>query len=493
MNSIRKKLFFQIGLLIIILICLLFFANTVLFEKYYTAIQKEMFIEYYDEINDMESYDSLDSIEKFVSMERTSNIEIDIRDDKNKMIYVTSQPMLNRNEHIKSEATSENPNSSRQGIDEITSEYINNNIRYVIAHDPVFFNELMILEGQLDNGNLIELKLPILSIQKNISIINRFLMIISVVIFIIALGFAYVLSKYFTLPITEINKVTKRMKNLDFDTVCEVLSNDEIGQLSENINEMSVELSTAMNSLNSKNDQLLDEISEKNRLDEIRKTLLTNVAHELKTPLALMRGYSEALKLNIATSKEKSDFYCDVISDETSKMNQLVESLLDINQVEFGDKVLNIEPFEINEFITTHFNKYIKIIEEKNITYTVNVIKPTMVSADPFMMERVFTNYITNAINYVDDNLNVQITIKELNDIIRIEVYNTCESISDNELDKLWDDFYKVDKARTRDNGGHGLGLSIVKAIQEAHNNSYGVKNSEKGIVFWFELKILCN
>ncbi len=217
------------------------------------------------------------------------------------------------------------------------------------------------------------------------------------------------------------------------------------------------------------------------------------MAHELKTPLALMRGYSEALKLNIATSKEKSDFYCDVISDETSKMNQLVESLLDINQVEFGDKVLNIEPFEINEFITTHFNKYIKIIEEKNITYTVNVIKPTMVSADPFMMERVFTNYITNAINYVDDNLNVQITIKELNDIIRIEVYNTCESISDNELDKLWDDFYKVDKARTRDNGGHGLGLSIVKAIQEAHNNSYGVKNSEKGIVFWFELKILCN
>jgi len=470
-----------------------------LFEKYYTAIQKDQFIVHYNKINGMDSGDYQNNLEQFLSIERASNIEIDIRDEEGDIVYLSKNPqfqppvisnVMNGNGGMPPENLNGNVPPRKPPMNQLKVEDINDNVRFVWAIDQIFENEFLLLEGQLDNGYRIELKLPILSIKTNIKVANDFLLIIGVIVFLIAVGFAYVVSNHFTKPITELNEVTNRMKKLDFGTECKVLSNDEIGQLAENINEMSIELSTAMNDLNEKNKQLESEINEKNRLDEKRKALLNNVAHELKTPLALMRGYSEGLKLNIAKSKEKSDFYCDVITDETQKMNQLVESLLDINQVEFGDKALNIKSFEINEFITSHFNKYVKIMDEKNISYKVNTIENNMVSADPFMIERVFTNYITNAINYVDENLIVEISVKKIDDKIRVEVFNTCDPINENEMGKLWDSFYKLDEARTRDNGGHGLGLSIVKAIQEAHGNAYGVKNVENGILFSFEMSL---
>jgi signal transduction histidine kinase len=302
--------------------------------------------------------------------------------------------------------------------------------------------------------------------------------------------FAYLVSNYFTKPIREMNDVTKRMKNMNFDTSCKVLSNDEIGQLSQSINEMSIELSKTIKSLNNKNVQLEKEIKERCRLDEKRRTLLNNVSHELKTPLSIMQGYAEGLKLNVIKNKEKSNFYCDVIIDESVKMNTLVESLLNIDQMEFGDTVINKSSFEINEFIIQIFNIYEKILQDKNIHWQVNTINPIQVFGDNFMIERVFKNYITNAINYVDENLTLKVDVIKLEKHIRIEVFNTCKEIDDSDLEKIWDSFYKLDKARTREKGGHGLGLSIVKAIQESHKNSYGAKNVENGVCFWFEIDI---
>lgn len=504
-NSIKKKLFFQIGSLVIFIVSLMLLANTLLLESYYTSKQKSKLVDYYNTINSMEANNYDDNLDLFLSIENTSNIDIFIMSNTQEILYASKNYMNDKkmleqfintnsldNQKVESDVPPLNDNQHAP-IPEITkTENINDKSNFIWMKDSISKSQVLILRGTLDNDNYIELKIHIESIKTNINLSNNFLIIIGVFAFVIAMIFAYIISKYFTTPITQMNDATNRMKKLDFKTSCEVLSNDEIGQLAQSINEMSDELSSTINTLNDKNFQLENKIKEKNKLDEKRRTLLNNVSHELKTPLSLMQGYAEGLKLNVAKNKEKSEFYCDVIIDESIKMNRLVESLLNIDQMEFGDTTLNKTSFEVNEFIISIINKYQKVIEDKRIQLKINTISPIKVTGDNFMLERVFENYITNAINYVDENLKMDVTIIDLKDHIRIEVFNTSSPISEQDLEKIWNAFYKLDKARTREKGGHGLGLSIVSAIQEAHNNSYGVKNIENGVCFWFDIDISC-
>ncbi|WP_461205361.1 HAMP domain-containing sensor histidine kinase [Clostridium sp. DL1XJH146] len=488
MNSIKRKLFFQIGTLIIILITLLLLANTLLLESYYTYNQKNLLIDHYSTINSIEKDDYDNNLVELLSIESNSNIDILITDKLGKTIYSSRNYLPDRKDDGLEQITP--PPGKKPVLDIFRTENINDSISIFWANDLLLKEKNLTLSGTLDNGNFIELTTPLASIKTNIKLSNNFLLIIGIIVFIIAMIFAYIISIDFTKPISEINEVTRNLKKLDFKTSCKVLSNDEIGELAESINEMSKELSTTIDSLNAKNLQLENEIKEKNKLDQKRRTLLNNVSHELKTPISLMQGYAEGLKLNVIKSKEKTNFYCDVIIDESIKMNYLVENLLNIDQMEFGDKVLNKTSFEINDFIGKVLDKYLKIFKDKNIRYKIEKIHPTDVFGDIFMLETVFTNYITNAINYVDENRKIKVNLRTLSNTIRIEVFNTCPPISQENLEKIWDSFYKLDKARTREKGGHGLGLSIVKAILEAHNNAYGVKNVKDGICFWFEIAI---
>ncbi|SHH33616.1 sensor histidine kinase [Clostridium grantii] len=505
MNSIKKKLFLQIGSLIVFLVILLLLANTLLLESYYTYKQKNKLVDYYATINSMDSTDYDDNLLDFLAIESASNVDILVMGSTGDVLYASNSFLadkrlldelmnlmsINMTNFAPVTQTPINIHPAPSPKNQITkSEKIDDKTSFVWASDPLLSNTNLLLFGTLDNGNLIELRLPIAAIKTNIKVSNDFLLIIGLIVFAISMIFAYVVSNYFTKPITAMNDVTKRLKHLDFDTSCEVISNDEIGQLADSINKMSLALSSTITSLNFKNTQLEKEIQEKNRLDEKRRTLLNNVSHELKTPLSLMQGYAEGLKLNVIKNKEKSDFYCDVIIDESIKMNRLVESLLNIDQMEFGDNILHKSTFEINEFIVQTLDKYNKIFQDKSILFTINTIAPIEVIGDAFMIERVFENYITNAINYVDENLEISVRLFKLNNTIKVEVFNTCEIIDEKDLDKIWDSFYKLDKARSREKGGHGLGLSIVKAIQEAHGNSYGAKNVPTGICFWFEIDI---
>ena len=503
MNSIKKKLFFQIGSIVIFMVSLMLLANTVLLESYYISNQKNKLRDYYNFINSIDSDNYDDNFGDFKTIENTSNVDIVIISNTNEILYASKNYINNANmlnSLINPDISGNEKNyvgapppivrQNGQPPEIEKTERIDDKTSFIWSNEPNTKNQALILSGTLDNDKQIELKIHIESIKTNIKLSNNFLIIIGSFAFIISIIFAYIISNYFTKPITKINDATNRIKNLDFNTSCEVISNDEIGQLAQSINEMSIDLSSAIKTLNDKNIQLQTEIGEKNKLDEKRRTLLSNVSHELKTPLSLMQGYAEGLKLNIAKDKNKSEFYCDVIIDESVKMNMLVENLLSIDQMEFGDETLNITSFEVNKFIISTLNKYEKVFEEKSITWHVNTIAPTEVSGDIFMLDRVFENYLTNAINYVDENLKIDITLINLKQHVKVEVLNSSPPIAEQDLEKVWNAFYKLDKARTREKGGHGLGLSIVSAIQKAHNNSYGVKNVESGICFWFEIDV---
>ena len=232
------------------------------------------------------------------------------------------------------------------------------------------------------------------------------------------------------------------------------------------------------------------DIEKKIQIDEMRKEFLSNVSHELKTPIALIQGYAEGLYDNINDDSESRKFYCEVIMDEADKMNKMVKKLLTLNQIEFGNNQVNFEHFDIVQVVRTVINSATLLAKQKEAQIEIDDYPQIYVWADEYMIEEVVTNYVSNAINHVDGEKKIKVSLKKTDKVVRVSVFNTGKCIPEEELDKIWIKFYKVDKARTREYGGSGIGLSIVKAIMESMNQKCGVLNHEDGVEFWFELDI---
>ena len=245
--------------------------------------------------------------------------------------------------------------------------------------------------------------------------------------------------------------------------------------------------------LKSANNELQSDNERKTQIDEMRKEFLSNVTHELKTPIALIQGYAEGLKDNISEDAESREFYCDVIIDEAVKMNTMVQKLLTLNQLEFGNAPVEMERFNLTELVASVLGTTDILRKQKNVTVQFEEQEAVYVWADEYRIEEVLTNYISNAFHHVFENGTIAVRLIPMQNHVRVSVFNTGERIPEEELDKVWIKFYKVDKARTREYGGTGIGLSIVKAILESHNQKFGVANLENGVEFWFELDSCLN
>ena len=224
------------------------------------------------------------------------------------------------------------------------------------------------------------------------------------------------------------------------------------------------------------------------QIDEMRMEFLSNVSHELKTPIALIQGYAEGLQENINDDQESRQFYCEVIMDEAAKMNELVKKLLDLNQIEFGTETLTMEHFDIVSTIDNILSNAEILFRQKEATLRFNAESPIYVWGDVYLVEETFTNYMSNALNHVDGERIIEVNIQKNGNTARISVFNTGECIPEEDIEQIWVKFYKVDKARTREYGGSGVGLSIVKATMERLGQQYGVLNRENGVEFWFTL-----
>ena len=218
----------------------------------------------------------------------------------------------------------------------------------------------------------------------------------------------------------------------------------------------------------------------------MRKEFIANVSHELKTPIALIQGYAEGLQEGMGEDKESRDYYCDVIVDEANKMNKMVKQLLTLSSLESGNDRTVMERFDLTELIQGVISSAQILAQQKGIEVVFDVSEPVFVWADEFKIEEVITNYLSNAINHADGEKKVVIRMEQEEKDVRVSVFNTGTPIPEDALPNLWTKFYKVDKARTREYGGSGIGLSIVKAIMDAHHQSCGVQNWQNGVEFWF-------
>lgn len=331
------------------------------------------------------------------------------------------------------------------------------------------------------------LRMPVQSIKESIAISNRFIAYVGLAVGCTSIVVAYVFSSYITKPVKELSNIAERVAEMDFTARYTGNDKSEIGLLGNSINAMSEKLERNISQLKSANIELQKDIENKNKIDESRREFLSNVSHELKTPIALIQGYAEGLKEGISDDPESMNFYCDVIMDEASKMNDMVKKLLTLNQMEWNEEPV-IERFNVTELIQSVISNNGIRTSQNGINVIFDQKEPVYVWGDEYKIEEVVTNYFSNAINHCEFDKVIKVAIEKNEDTVRVSVFNTGKNIPEEDIPKIWDKFYKVDKARTREYGGNGIGLSIVKAIMESNNSGYGVINHSNGVEFWFEL-----
>ena len=331
------------------------------------------------------------------------------------------------------------------------------------------------------------MRVPLQSISESISLVNRFQLYVSLAVAVLSLIAAWIMMRNMTKPILELSSLAERMAGLDFTARYEGQDKGEIGLLGDSMNHMSEQLEKTILDLKTANLELKRDIEQKTKIDEMRREFLSNVSHELKTPIALIQGYAEGLKEGINDDPESMEWYCDVIIDEASKMNIMVKKLLTLNQIEAGREQLSMEHFDLIPMIKGVLNSYRLMIEQKGARVELKSPKQLYIWADEYMAEEVVRNYIGNALNHVEGDKRIEVSVEVRDGKAHMEVCNSGMPIPEEDIGRIWDKFYKVDKARTREYGGSGIGLSIVRAVMEAHGCAYGVRNGEHSVTFFCE------
>ena len=311
---------------------------------------------------------------------------------------------------------------------------------------------------------------------------------VSIMFIIILSLIIYIAISKFTRPLVEMNDITKKMAALDFKERCGNYGKDEIGELGKSINILSTTLNTTLVDLKDKNKQLEKDIERRHALDNARKSFISNVSHELKTPIAIISGYAEGLCEGISSDPEVIKEYCQIINDESQKMNALVVELLELSKLESQAQSFEPAYFDLGEKISSLLNHLSLQLERNGITAINNVPASLRCYAQEDKIEIVLKNYITNAVSHCANEKQIVIGSRDLGNTVEITVFNTGDNIAENDLPELWDSFYRADKAHGRSENRFGLGLSIVKSIMETHKCNYGVANTENGVVFRFEV-----
>lgn len=539
-HSIKFKITLLLVVTVTCLVAMLIGFNSIFSEKVYMNRKQKSMVSSYENVNDiMQKYtdSQIDKDTMCADMENISTakgISVLVVDSSWCTIYVSTQgddSMMERlrmsifnGDIFKNSGTSEKTPEPKEPADDSVTDnpadaddkkdhkkrfddiidmsgtslvenrtIISSNDKYTLqkVYDERLGDYYLEIWGTLDNGYSIILRTPIQGIKDNVNISTTLIKYVGGAILVVGIISAFVVSTYITRPIKQLSDIAERMSEMDFDARYEGSDKGEIGLLGKSMNNMSEKLEHNIAELKKANLELKKDIDKKEKLEIMRTDFLSNVSHELKTPIALIQGYAEGLKEGITDDPESMEFYCDVIMDEANKMNTMVKRLLTLNQIEFGNDEPDMERFNINELIASVVDANAIRAGQKNMSIVFdNRNEQNFVWADEYKTEEVLTNYISNALNHCDGKQAIEVRTSKSEDgaTITVTVYNSGRNIAEEDLERIWEKFYKTDKARTREYGGNGIGLSIVKAIMESMGQEYGVRNVSNGVEFWFTL-----
>ena len=485
-HSIRRQFTAAFVTVVVITVALCIVANSILLEKIYMRNKEKALRSAYNEIytaaykGELQEETFTESLQRFAIK---NNVSIMIITSLFEPVTVYSNESV---EDLLSDIR-----GSIRGTDPF-KEVIEQTDDYIIVLKDVSKNNTEYIEmiGNLEGVCMFLMRTPVESIKESTALANRVLIYVGIISLLLSLVFIFFFSRRITKPVLELADLSKRMTGLDFEARYEGNTDSEIGLLGNNMNVLSDTIKDNISRLKSANIELKNDNEKREQIDEMRKEFISNVSHEFKTPIALIMGYAEGLKEGI-DDKEDRDYYCDVIADEAENLNRMVKKLLDLNRIEFGRETVSMERFDVVSFLRNAVDPYDVIAQKNDIKIGVAPMAPLYVWADEVLTKEAFDNYLTNALDHAESEgqkrIDVYLEMQENN--VKVCVYNTGKHIPEESLDRIWDKFYKVDKARTRKYGGSGVGLSIVKAVTDAMGQECGVSNVENGVVFWFTLE----
>lgn len=488
-QNIHRSLKTQMSMVFVgLLICLVaafMIINGRFLEPYYISNKESRFIELYENLNNVSNDDDWDAKKKNDSLLHFA--------EKNNISYlvIEKDSDVHTNVHDKNMLKNQlmgyflNQAQKESSVLKSTDNY-----QITRSWDPWNQNYYIEMWGNLDDGSQFLLRSPVESIKESAAISNRFLLYIGSILIVITVLLIWYFSKRITEPLRELARLSDRMADLDFEAKYTSGGSNEIGELGANFNRMSEKLESTISELKKANNSLQKDIEQKDKLEKMRNEFLGNVSHELKTPIALIQGYAEGLKEGVNEDAESRDFYCDVIMDEAAKMNRMVKNLLTLNQLEFGDEDIVFDRFNLTALIRGVLQSMEILADQADATVNFRQTEDIYVWADEFKVEQVVRNYVSNAFHHVSGDKVIEVKMIVEGDKVRVTVFNTGTPIPEEDIGHIWDKFYKVDKAHTREYGGNGIGLSIVKAIMKSFHQQYGVKNYDNGVEFWFELDV---
>ena len=483
-HSIKRQMIAVFAGMVICLFAILLVVNVKFLEPYYIRDKEMQFIHVYEELQNAVKKGTIsndevqDELHVLCEKSNISYIVLDMDNEK----LITNVHDTNM---LKQQLSGYLLNQAQKGGKVLDST---DNYQLMRSQDPWNQSEYIEMWGQLDDNVNFLIRSPVESIRESVALSNRFLIYVGMGTLIICMGLVWYFSRRITKPIQELAELSDRMANLDFEAKYTSGGNNEIGELCDNFNRMSQKLEKAISELKQANNSLQQDIEQKEKMEQMRTEFMGNVSHELKTPIALIQGYAEGLKEGVNDDPESRDFYCDVIMDEAGKMNRMVKNLMTLNQLEFGNDKVEFERFNLTELIGGVLQSMDILSQQKDVKLIFREENPVYVWGDEFKIEQVVRNYVSNAYNHVNEEKIIEVKILQEDGLAKVTVFNTGKPIPEEDVPRIWDKFYKVDKAHTREYGGNGIGLSIVKAIMESMHQHYGVKNYDNGVEFWFTL-----
>ncbi len=421
------------------------------------------------------------------SIAMKNNIDFELVNQDGSLAYTSaSNGTASGSEHFASSAS-----STAEYLSLMPSDSYRNAVDYEnfeIRKNQSVNIEYFVYSYFLDSGETVHIYSEVADIENIVEVAGGVYSFISITMILVMAAIFYILVARFTKPLVEMNDVTKDIASLNFNRKCADYGKDEIGELGKSINTLSTTLDATLMDLKDKNDQLEKDIERRHALDNARKSFISNVSHELKTPIAIISGYAEGVCEGISNDPEVIKEYCQIINDESKKMNELVVELLELSKLESKTQPFMPDIFDLGAKINSLLNHLSLQFEQNGITVINRIPSPLACYGEEDKIEIVLKNYITNAVSHCSGDKTIEIGLTENEHLFEISVFNTGSQIADSDMPEIWDSFYRADKAHGRSENRFGLGLSIVKSIMDNHMCRCAVKNTANGVVFTFEV-----
>ena len=470
--SLNKRILLMINLLIVLSFVILFFTNYLFMGRFYGNNKKDQIISVADDLKKTH-------YKNIRELEEKSNLRIEILDEiglKKALVRFTRGPFPAPKDEkfMKEEKLNlkiEDLNDNRKII-EFRGKGRENKERMILLIEKIDYNRYIIIYS------------PIYAIGEALRITSTFIIRGMLIAILLSVIISVIISRKISKPILEINKFAHDIADLDFSKRLKIDRNDELGDLAKSINKMSDSLKFTIEDLKVSNERLKQEISKEKQIDKMRREFVSNVNHELKTPIALIKGFTEGLKDNIA-SPEDRDYYLDVIEDECNNMDALVQRLLLLSKYESEFEIEKNE-LDIHGLLDDLKKRYNYDLEKKKIKLSIGIDDDFLMIADEKELRIAIDNLLRNAISHTDENTTIEISCEKIENRHMFSMKNPYKTLEQEEIEKLWVPFNKEDKARTRKFGGTGLGLSIIAAIMKKHDFSYGATYEDGKIKFYF-------